>query len=246
MKIAAFTALHYGTDYFGAAIASVAPYVDEWLVAYSPEGSHGTRARVRCPESEYMLRKIADHALEKADKPLVWWSGLYPHEGAQRDTVLQHTDADLIIVVDADEVWQDGAVQDVIRRAQEQPARVGLVPFIHFWRSFSWVCRDDNWPVRVIQPKLADGTAYYGCPPVLHFGYARKPEAIEYKMRIHGHRSEWRPEWYVTKFMAWTPQRGPHEDLHPTNKDFWTAEPFAKEQLPQVLRDHPYYALEVI
>ena len=245
MKVAAFTALHYGGDFWGTAIASVAPYVDEWCVAYSPEGSHGTRARVRCPETEYMLRKIADHALEKAGKPLKWWSGLYPHEGAQRDTVLQHTDADIIIVVDADEVWQDGAVWDVIRRAVETPARVGRVPFIHFWRSFSWVCRDHLWPVRVIQPKLADGEQYYGCAPVLHFGYARKVEAIEYKIRVHGHRGEWRPEW-IGKFMSWTPQHGPHEDLHPTNVDFWTAEPFAKEQLPQVLRDHPYYGLEII
>lgn len=246
MKIAAFTALHYGLDYIEAAVSSVAPYVDEWLVAYSPEGSHGTRVRVKCPENEYSLHKMVTKTLERYGKPLKWWSGLYPHEGAQRDSAFEHTDADLIIVVDADEVWQDGAVQEVIQQAQANPVHWGHVPFMHFWRSFSWVCKDAAWPVRVIRPKVAAGEAYYGCAPVLHFGYARRLDAVEYKIRVHGHRGEWRPEWFLSKFAPWTPQRGPMADLHPTNTDFWTAEPFAKEQLPQVLRRHPYYDLEVI
>lgn len=246
MKIAAFTALHYGADYLGAAIRSVAPFVDEWCVAYSPVGSHGTRTPVQCPESERQLHAIAQAALAPTSTPLVWWSGIWPHEGVQRDSVYQHTDADLIIVVDADEVWQDGAVQDAIQHGQQMTGSVGRVPFVHFWRSFSWVCRDQAWPVRLLRPGLPNQDYYAGIAPVLHFGYARKPQAIEYKIRVHGHRAEWRPEWFVSKFMAWTPQQGPFDDLHPTCRDYWSAESFAKEQLPDVLREHPYYHLEVI
>jgi hypothetical protein len=147
-------------------------------------------------------------------------------------------------VVDADEVWEPGAAARAIRQGLQMNARSGHVPFVHFWRSFGWACRDAAQPVRVISPRHVEGNAYLEVPPVLHFGYARKPADIEYKMQTHGHKGEWRPEWYEQTFLAWQPGEG--EDLHPTNRDFWTAAPYDRAALPDALKAHPYYGLEVI
>lgn len=243
MKVAAFTALHYGVDYLEYAIKSVAPDVDEWLFAYSPVGSHGHRTTVQCPESEAELKAAALRGLDGL--PYQWWSANWPHEGAQRDSVYNHTDADLIIVVDADEVWADGAVVDAIEQGSKQETLNGRVPFIHFWRSFGWVCKDGAWPVRVLRPGMPTGDTYHDIAPVLHFGYAIRPHMMIYKWHIHGHKAEMRPNWLDVRFMHWSPDNGNY-DLHPTNFDYWNAEPYAKEQLPDVLSDHPFYDLEVI
>jgi hypothetical protein len=244
VKIVGYTALHYGKDFLGYAIQSVAPDVDVWAVAYSPVGSHGHPANAACPESEAELRAIAEDACAQAGVPLHWYSGHWQHEGQQRDSVFSaEPDADLVIVVDADEVWEPGAAASAIQQGLQMNARSGHAPFIHFWRSFGWVCRDAAQPVRVIRPRIVGGDAYLDVPPVLHFGYARKPADIAYKMQTHGHKGEWRPEWYAQTFLAWQPGEG---DLHPTNHDFWTAEPFDRETLPDALKAHPYYGPEVI
>lgn len=244
MKVAAFTALHYGSDYLRWALRSVAPFVDEWLVAYSPVGSHGSRTNTPCPDREADLRDIAYAALNGV--PLKWYTETWQHEGQQRDSVFARTDADLILVVDADEIWRPEAVQEAIRQGRTMKARNGRVPFEHFWRSFGWVCRDAAQPVRVIKPSVANDDHYIALPaPVLHFGYARRPSDIYYKIQIHGHRGEWRQEWFVEKYLAWTPETGPFDDLHPTNHDYWTAKPYT-QQLPAVLHDHPFFSAEVI
>lgn len=247
MKIIGFSALLYGADYLGYAIRSVAPSVDQWVVAYSPVGSHGHQADVICPEDETELRAIAEDACAASGVPLLWYSGRWQYEGQQRDSVFQMVpDADLVIVVDADEVWEPMAVQAAIHQGWRMKARHGLVRFQHFWRSFGWVCHDPAMPVRIIRPEFANDTAYLDVPCVNHFGYARKPADIWYKIQTHGHKSEWRPEWYEQTFLPWRPGNGRNSDLHPTNRDFWTAEPFDRAQLPDVLHDHPYYGLEMI
>jgi hypothetical protein len=244
VKIIAFTALHYGMDYLDAAIRSVAPFVHEWYFAYSPVGSHGTRTNTVCPESESMLRAEAERSFSRS--PLqrgfdyAWYTQDWSHEGEQRDSVYTMCpDADLIIVVDADEVWAPEAVADAIRAGAAQTTHDGLLPFWHFWRSFGWYCTDGHRPVRLIRPDMPAGNTYHDLPPVYHFGYAQRLEIVRYKIGIHGHRTEWRNDW-LARFEAWTPA-GPHNDLHPVVHDFWTARPFAREQMPAVLTEHPYY-----
>lgn len=247
MKIVGFTALHYGADYLSHAIRSVAPAVDQWVVAYTSTGSHGHQAAVPCPETEAELRAIAEAACAESGTPLLWYGGQWRYEGQQRDSVFQMVpDADLVIVVDADEVWEPMAVESVIYQGARMKARSGRVPFRHFWRSFGWVCRDAAQPVRVIRPSMHNDDAYLSVPPVNHFGYARKPADIAYKIQTHGHKGEWRPEWYEQTFLPWRPGNGRDSDLHPTNRDFWTAEPYDRQQLPDVLRGHPYWGMEVI
>jgi len=244
MKIAAYTALHYGLDYLPYAIQSVKPFVDEWLFAYSAVGSHGHKTSIRCPEKEHQLRTAATGAL--GDTPYRWWSEDWPHEGAQRDSVFRYTDADLIIVVDADEIWQPDGIKAAIEHGKQMDVRMGRVPFVHFWKTFDLVCRDAATPVRVIKPSVAEGEAYLDIPPVLHFGYAQPNHLMVYKWFVHGHKNELRKEWYEKVYKYWSPDDGPFEDLHPTNIDYWTAEPFDKYDLPEFMHDHKWFKNEVI
>jgi len=242
-RIVAFMALHYGLEYIQQAIQSVQHAVDCFVVCYSPIGSHGHKTAIACPETE---KELIAAAQEVMAVPVKWHRGFWPHEGAQRDTVFKlEPDADLVIVVDSDEIWAPGAVEKAIEQGLQMTVRHGHVPFWHFWRSFQYFCTDLAQPERVINPHYQDGHAFLEVPPVFHMGYAQREEIIKYKMLVHGHKPEWREDW-LRLFQAWTPQDGPWEDLHPTNIDFWTARAFAMEQLPPLLKAHPYYGVKVI
>jgi len=66
---------------------------------------------------------------------------------------------------------------------------------------------------------------------------------MQYKMSIHGHKNEFRPNWFAEKFMAWKPGM---TDVHPTSVDVWTPELYDKSLIEDVVGDHPYFHLEMI
>jgi hypothetical protein len=76
------------------------------------------------------------------------------HEGPQRDLALetiQSAGAELVVVVDCDEIWPRDALAFFLSEVWEKGiARNNLVNMIHFWRSFDWACYDEGWPVRII------------------------------------------------------------------------------------------------
>lgn len=251
MKFGAFTALHYGSDYLGYAMRSVAQIglIDLWIVAYSSTGSHGTPSMMPCSDSEDELKAIAVDALSGTGAELLWYSGDWKVEGEQRDwgaAAAKANDIELYLVVDADEVWHDAGVKEALRLGSRMTDRFGHVAFRHFWRSFNWIAVDAAMPIRLIRPFIDDGHVDLPLMSINHFGYARMPEDTRYKVHIHGHKGEWRNGWLEDTFLSWSPVSGPFEDVHPTNKDFWSLKPFDKRALPDIMKDHPYYDMEII
>jgi hypothetical protein len=249
MKTIAYTALHYGRDYLAYAIRSIIDYVDEYHVLYSAVGSHGTRTNVPCPESRGELAAIA---LKAAGHKLRWHDGEWPHEGAQRDSIYEYVpDADVILVLDADEIWDAELVRMVLDGASIQSVRELRVPMIHYWRSFYRAITDDvSFPTRVICPRLNnkslgefEGHYESGLPLVInHMGYAQRSEIVEYKQLTHGHRGEWRPEWYDQRFAV-----NAQEDCHPVNKDYWYPRGVNPlDYMPMWMSEHPYFRMKVI
>lgn len=252
MKTIAYTALHYGKDYLASAIRSVIDAVDEHHVLYTPTGSHGHASAIPCPESREELYEIARKA---AGDKFHWHEGAWSWEGQQRDAI--HTlvpDADVVLVVDADEVWSEGLATSSIHQYELSRADRHIwyykrirIPMIHAWRSFNrWVLHDPAFPERVIYPN-ADGNEKdtRGTGMIFHFGYAQRPEIVEYKQHVHGHKSEWRRDvdWFRDKFMA-----NAQHDCHPVGSDYWNPEqvdPFALG-LPEWMREHPYANLKLI
>jgi hypothetical protein len=253
MKVIGFVALHYGVDYLAYAIESIIDHISELHIAYTSIGSHGHRTSTPCPETRDELYAIASTV---AGRKLRWHDGEWAHEGLQRDSIYQYApDADVIIVLDSDEIWGAGLAEEAIDITTSGNFKRWRLPFIHYWRSFSrCVLHDPAYPVRVLCPKkpgypheMADECTYNPGQDHLvinHMGYAQRPEIVEYKILTHGHRNEWRRDvdWFKDKFMA-----NAQTDVHPVGSKYWDAEVVNPlDYLPDWMASHPYFGMEVI
>lgn len=224
---------------------------------YTPVGSHGHRTALACPETR---EELADIAQTAAGGKLRWHDGNWTDEGPQRDSIHSYApDADVILVLDADEVWGENAVESAIAQhtaACEQNLARYRVSMIHYWRSFyRAILHDPAYPIRVIYPQVAslwDGlqpAAYVdagGRPmsTINHMGYAQSAVIVDYKMQTHGHKDQFRTDcnWFWDIFMA-----NRQTDLHPVGSQYWNSEPVNPlDFMPSWMAEHPYYGMEII
>lgn len=241
--IVAFTTLLYGSDYLAWVLDSVRSYVDKVVVLYSPtpsEGYNGTS--LVCPDDRETLYNIA---VNSAGDKLDWRGASVKTWQAVAELYPQ---ADMILELDSDEIIH----QDLIDYLMMAYTRNLLtkkhyrLPFVHYWRSFKYVCSDVGWPVRLTLPKATnDEVGFIDAERghIHHFGYAKTLPMMQYKMATSAHRGEWRPEWWKQTFLAY-PER--LTDLHPVIRDFWNAQIVHPGSLPRSLRYHPYYGLDKI
>jgi hypothetical protein len=243
-KVISLTILHYGLPYLEYALRSVVDVVDEAWVLYTPQPSHGSGVHGVCPDHPADLYEAARRG---AGQKLHWYTGLWPYEGAHRDAIDELCpDADIVLTVDADEVWAEGLAAQALAFALTSEAGQFDVPFVHYWRSFYRAVLDDALlPVR-IRHRRNDPAIRLSVPDpcgvVNHMGYALPTEYIAYKSPIHGHRAEWRPDWFETK---WQPNA--QTDVHPVIFNHWN--PVAvdpDEWMPALMQQHPYAGLDVI
>lgn len=243
-KVIAYSIVHYGADFLPYALRSIIDHVDEAIVLYTPHPSHGHSTTAKCPETKDDIFKAAD-----IDSPKVKRYELKNifYEGQQRDYAVElcrQADADMILVVDCDEVWPTEVLGRALEYAWvEDKARNWLINFCHIWRSFNYCCRDQGWPVRIIDLRHQGGVAYipkeFG--DIYHFGYCIRNDIMAYKLKIHGHKYELRSGWFENRWLIWPPP----PDCHPTNeRGFWNPESFDKEKLPPLMREHPFWNLE--
>lgn len=246
MKIHAYMVAHYGIDYIPYALRSVINHVELAHVIYTPHPSHGHQTQARCPETKEQIWSSTEIGSDKIRRYEL--SNVF-YEGPQRDNavnICRAAGAEMILVVDCDEIWKDEVLSAALHYAwHENKARNWLINFTHLWRSFNWVCRDEGWPVRIIDLRHTQGLGYipkeFG--EIYHFGYAIRDELLRYKLQIHGHKDEMRPDWLETRWSVWPPP----PDCHPTNeRGFWNPEPFDKERLPELMKSHPFWNLERI
>lgn len=248
MRIVVSVALHYGRCYLNHAIRSIINDVDEVIVLYSATGSHGHQTHVPCPDTKDELYDIAYAA---AGDKLKWYDGNWQYEGQQRDSIFGIVpDADVIVVLDADEVYAPGLLNAAIEGTKDSGVRDIRLPFAHFWRSMKQaILHDPAYPVRLIYPKNKTGAMTFTpdqslpnlARSVLHYGYAQRSEIVRYKLLTHGHRAEFRRDcdWFNDIFM--NPTRT--TDLHPVGSNEWNWEAV---DVPEFMQDHPYANLEVI
>lgn len=243
MKTSAYCVCHYGLDFLGFAIKSVYDHVDEFVISYTPHPSHNHKSTLLPPEKESLLRDVA-----MSVGPKVKWTrtDAFWYEGQHRDYAKSLCKGDLVLVVDCDEIWNDTVLEQALKLAWDR-YDVGkwLINFTTPWRSFSWVVTDNMWPERIHNQRNPGGPPGYiprELGKIWHFGYATRSDLVIYKMAIHGHKSEWRPNWFEEKWKPWPPVN----DVHPTCLDTWHPQPLDKRELPTVLADHPFRNLEPI
>lgn len=252
-KTVAYCAIHYGRDYLPWSLRSIYDQVDRLNVLYTPHPSHGHRTDAQPPETR---QQLLDAAYQYDPQGKIQWYDVENiwQEGQQRDyavSVCERNGADLICVVDYDEIYHADTLQAMLDHVwQANNARNWLINFSHAWRSFSYMCRDNNWPVRIIDTRHSSGTGYIPkeLGDIYHFGYAVTDKVMRYKWNVHGHKDELRPGWYEDKWLAWPPP----DDCHPTNGrneegiGWWNPEPFDKYLLPELMYNHPFFNLERI
>jgi hypothetical protein len=254
VKISAYCGLHYGREWLEWAIRSTLPFVDSWHIFYAAHPSHGHDTRSTCPDTKEMLQDIAiPMGVQWHDIP-----DTIRYEGQHRDYAtewLKSAGADRILWVDADEVWSPDDLEHLYEQAMaglgKREYRVKVHG--HLWKSVNWICRDACMPVRMIDPHAPMGTEHYvSNAGFWHFGYAQAFETVAYKIKIHGHRGEFRRNW-LSIYSHWKPGDIYKCGVHPTNgcddktgKSFWTPEAFDRFEIADLIGDHPYFCDELI
>lgn len=250
-KIIAYMPLHYGATYLKESLLSVIDLVEKIVILYSPLPSYGFGTDAVCPDTEAELKQIAELACEKK---LIWETRQFGNEGEHRAFIYNYTKKyDICLAVDADEVMHTEELKKAIEVAYNGDKRYygigrnadGTGGYINFWRSFEWKCQDGFCPVRITNLKNKNGQGVVNCT-IYHFSCAQSEETMRYKLLIHGHRDEIRPNWLEDIYFAWTPGSIVEHGLHLVAYDIWVAEPFDKFSLPISLHSHPNFTKEII
>ena len=254
MKVLGEIILYYGAPFLSAAVESIYDQVDKIVILYSPKPSQGHSTTLQCPDTREDLMACV---MEFKDK-IMWVEGDWGNEGDHVNAISHYTEGyDWVWRSDADEVVPPGMVAEMIRQAEayQDPDSPNdrlciykhhCVPFVHFWRSFSRVCRDGQQPMRLTRVNGGEGSVYLdsqdGKWVVLHFGYAQPTKYLEFKLTVSGHKDEFRPGWLEN---VWLKNDG--VNCHPVMfEGHWNAVDFDKTTMPLVLKRHKYYNSEVI
>jgi GT2 family glycosyltransferase len=244
MKVIAYMPLHYGAEYLKESIQSVAPFVDKIMIFYTNKPSYGFGTNIPCPESEQMLKTIAEEASDK----VVWISSYWGNEGAHRGAIYQYSEGyDVILTFDADEVFEPMDIENALKYVYESPQKYfGVNGYVNFWKSFNWEVRDFFRPIRFINlnsKNTEQGEVYQR---IYHFSCAQKEEIMKYKYKIHGHHDELKPDWLNKYYFTWSPTNMV-QNLHPTALGIWgDALPFDRTTLPESLKKHINYTKDII
>jgi len=241
VKKLAYCILHYGKPFFKYAVEAIYPQVDKIVILYTPKPSQGFQTELECPDTR---QELYDDIAPFMDK-IEWVDGEWENEGLHTDAIAPFREGfNWLIRFDSDEIYPEGSVDNYIKQAEKTPLREFRIPFLHFWRSFKWVCKDAQWPIRLYRIGSGEGLGWVKDEPrVFHMSYAQPTKYITYKMEVQAHRLEWRPDWFEKKWLT-----NAKEDIHPVSflpTPLWNAEEF-KGELPAVLEKHPYFLKERI
>jgi hypothetical protein len=251
--------LHYGIEYLAWAVRALNDVVDHFIFLYTPIPSFGHQATTPCPHSRDQLHH---EAFRWAKKPITWVDGNWPSESAHREAaypIAKQLGATQILVFDSDEIYDPEAARQALQTSEAYSQGIIRLRFIHFFRSLRWVCKDPCMPVRILnldvdgRPKPGEQYLSPQLHPVFHTGYAITFPTCLYKISIHGHLAEFKPNWFNEKFAPFHPGM---KDVHPCNgydpstqKYFWEPEPIDQETqmvIERQLGDHPFWNQEYI
>lgn len=248
-KVLGFMTLHYGKEFLRESLLSVRDHVDKMYIAHTKNPSHGFQTDTPCPDTEEEMLWIAQQVM--GDK-LIWESvERYTNEAYHRDARYKHAGGmDLILTIDADEVFEPKDIEGALQYAMSNKERFyGIKGYINFFRSFSWVCTDSFRPVRIEKPRVQNYTQNLECPlTIYHFSTCQSEGVMRYKYKIFGHANEIKKNYVEEKYYAWSPEKIDEVTwVHPTSVTVWEKpQPFDKNTLPDILKQHPNFNKELI
>jgi len=252
MSVLAYIPLHYGKEYLETTIKSIEDHVDRILIIYTCSPSYGHLSQEGCPETEEELQELAFDTSEK----IQWFrincrgSERINRENQHREIAFRYVrdSDDLILTADSDEVWDPRSLGETLEDARKTDSRyIGINGFVNFWRDFDHIVNDSFRPIRVHNLRSRNRNSAEVKGTIYHFGYAQRREIMEYKFKVHGHKNEIFSNYLGQKFYAWSGIGCGVTHLHPASQDVWIeAERYDKEQLPEILKDHPNFDKSLI
>ncbi|MBN3039016.1 MAG: glycosyltransferase [Candidatus Omnitrophica bacterium] len=242
-----------------------APYI-----AYNPKARQTVTERDRTKE---IVQRLA-HKDNKFHIIEGLWSSETEHRNAGMKYCLEN-DFDYYLLIDADEVYRKDHLQAVSKRIAANP-QVGtfVIRCPIFWRSFKYRIPPQRiaWCPRrifkitrkrnILGIKLPYDCRFIGenktnslgevmhIPPeeavFYHFSYAKTPKVMKEKLSTFSHAHEILDGWYDNVWSRWSPNSD-MRNIHPTEPTkFPAAEYREPDDLPEVMKSHPYYNMEVI
>jgi hypothetical protein len=241
MRVLAYIPLHYGKEYLSEAIKSIHDSVEKIIILYTDKPSFGYSTGLPCPDT----REEMFHQAKNTSHKVEWIEIAAGKEGEHRELIHYYSHGyDLIVTVDADEIWSGEDLKRCLKQAYESHERnYGIAGFVNFYRSFNTVCIDHFTPIRIIKPSGIAGTMKVLNGTIYHFGYAQRNEVMRYKWSCHGHRDELRNGWMEHKYFGYVTGM---TDLHPVAAGIWNPISFDKNTLPDFLKQHPNFNKEII
>ncbi len=245
------------------------------LLGNAPYDAYNPKARaVSRPDgtSRLVERLAAAHPKIRLVRGL--WASEVDHRNAGLRLCLEEG-MDYYWLVDGDEVYRSDHLEHILRRIAQDPRTGTFIVKCHiFWRSFSYriPAQIQAWrprrifkitrarrilgmplphPLRFVgQNEMNSLGPIHEFPPeeavFYHFSYARSSSAMEDKLRTFSHAHEIPRDWFNQVWKRWPADRG-MENIHPVDPPkFPRVVPMPPDDLPAILRDHPYHGLDII
>lgn len=239
--------IYYGTEYLRESLGSIVNHCDKIVVAYTHNPSHGHNSSRICPDTREDIYQIAKEVL---GYKLIWdEQQFYPAENAHRNQVHKYSQGyDLVLSIDADEVFEQTELQTALEYAYNGTARrYGIKGYLNFWRSFNHVCTDGFRPIRIENLNRNNNIQDLECPlTVYHFSTAQSERIARFKFNVFGHANELKPNWLEGTYFGWNKDTNYLTDVHCVAYNIWNPQPFDKTKLPYSLHQHPNFSKEVI
>lgn len=236
-KRIAYCCLHYGQEFLKDAILSIEPFVDKIMIFYSPKPTFGFGTEIDCPEKGEDLQAIAEAASPKVH----FVSGYWGDEGTHRHVIFDYCGGyDTVIVFDSDEIFEQKDLPAALDHVEKGEFRYyGVEGYITFWKSLDWHVVDHFRPVRFYNLHNIGGQSEVH-QTIYHFSLCQSKRVLDYKFLVHGHKDEFKSDWYQEKFVNWNVNNA-LSFLHPTSNDIWHhALPFDRKILPEFIQQYPY------
>jgi hypothetical protein len=262
MKVLGYVMLHYGVDYLEYALTPLCEVCEKVIILYSLNPTHNMKDKKVSMDSRGELQAIAGKF------PNVQWIDVFDcvTEGQHRDKIFNYTKGyDVLVNADYDEVWNVEDLRRAVVQVYNSPFRNhGIDGFINFWRGFGYVAAkhkildynsgkftegeesDLFRPIRLIHLREKNVSEQPDIKATIyHFGYVIKRRKMEYKLSIHGHRGEMDNKW-LEVWKNWQPTHT-KGNFHPVSTEIWLEiRPFDRTQLPEIMKNHPYFNQDMI
>ena len=229
--------LHDRTEAIVRELAATHPKIELIMGAWDDEMAHrnaGVRLCRRDGMQYYFL--VDGDEVYRAD-----------HLAHLRQDIQDHPEAGQFIIK-CDTLWRSFRYRIPAAQLAWMPRRVFKLTR---WSQLGKSPLPIPWPARFTGNNKTNswGTIYHLDPGRVlfyHFSYARHPHKMYEKLKTFSHAHETPAEWYERVWLAWPADRQ-MPNLNPIDPPkFPRAVYHDPSDLPEVLRNHPYYALETI